>query len=392
MDCYFRKFGQSLYMAFAETSAINRIAERAAAAGAGSSYQLYLAQGDVMDFTSDNASGIAPQILEALARANAGTASSYGADEVTARLKTRFTEIFEHDVDVFPVVTGTAANALALATLTPPHGAVLCHEVAHVHADECGAPEMFSGGAKLVSVGGAGAKIDAALLVAELAKLPAGNVHNVQPAALTLTQSTELGGVYTPSEVAALAAIARERDMHVHMDGARFANALAALDVSPAEATWKAGVDIMSFGATKNGAMAAEAVIVFNAGLARDLAFRRKRAGHLLSKMRFISAQLEAYIENGLWLRLAAHSNAMTARLAAGLRSLPGAELIVEPEANEILLRLPVATLRRLREEVVRFHPWPMPGDDRASRTVRLVTSFQTTPEEVDRFISVASG
>jgi threonine aldolase len=392
MDCYFRKFGQSLYMAFAETSAINRIAERAAAAGAGSSYQLYLAQGDVMDFTSDNASGIAPQILEALARANAGTASSYGADEVTARLKTRFTEIFEHDVDVFPVVTGTAANALALATLTPPHGAVLCHEVAHVHADECGAPEMFSGGAKLVSVGGAGAKIDAALLVAELAKLPAGNVHNVQPAALTLTQSTELGGVYTPSEVAALAAIARERDMHVHMDGARFANALAALDVSPAEATWKAGVDIMSFGATKNGAMAAEAVIVFNAGFARDLAFRRKRAGHLLSKMRFISAQLEAYIENGLWLRLAAHSNAMTARLAAGLRSLPGAELIVEPEANEILLRLPVATLRRLREEVVRFHPWPMPGDDRASRTVRLVTSFQTTPEEVDRFISVASG
>lgn len=345
-----------------------------------------------MDFTSDNASGIAPEILDALARANAGTASSYGADEVTARLKARLSEVFEHDLDVFPVVTGTAANALALATLTPPHGAVLCHELAHVHADECGAPEMFSGGAKLVPVGGAGARIDAALLVAELAKLPAGNVHNVQPATLTLTQSTELGGVYTPGEIAALAAIARERDMHVHMDGARFANALASLDVSPAEATWKAGVDIMSFGATKNGAMAAEAVIVFDAGIASDLAFRRKRAGHLLSKMRFISAQLEAYIEDGLWLRLAAHSNAMTARLAAGLRSFQGAELLVEPQANEIFLRLPVVTLKRLRDEGARFHPWPMPGDDRAARTVRLVTSFQTTPEEVDRFISVASG
>lgn len=344
-----------------------------------------------MDFTSDNASGIAPEILEALARANTGTASSYGADDVTARLKTLLTEIFEHEVEIFPVVTGTAANALALATLTPPHGAVLCHELAHVHADECGAPEMFSGGAKLVPVGGPAAKIDAALLEAELAKLPAGNVHNVQPAALTLTQSTELGSVYTPGEIASLAAIARERNMHVHMDGARFANALARLDVSPAEATWKAGVDIMSFGATKNGAMAAETVIVFNADLARDLAFRRKRAGHLLSKMRFISAQLEAYLENGLWLRLAEHSNAMATRLAAGLRALQGAELLVEPEANEIFACLPVMMTRQLREAGARFHPWPMPGDSDAARTVRLVTSFQTTPEAVDRFILAAS-
>lgn len=343
-----------------------------------------------MDFTSDNASGIAPEILEALSRANAGTASSYGADEITARLRNRFSELFEREVEVFPVVTGTAANALALATLAPAHGAILCHELAHVHVDECGAPEMYSGGAKLVPVGGRDAKIDPALLEAELAKLPAGVVHNVQPAALTLTQSTELGSLYSPDEIAALVSIARARKLHVHMDGARFGNAVAALGLSPAEATWKAGIDIMSFGATKNGAMAAEAVIVFNPDLARDLAFRRKRAGHLVSKMRFVSAQLEAYLADGLWLRLAAHANAMTARLAAGLKDVTGAVLHLEPQANEIFVRLPASTIKRLREGGARFHGWPMPGDSAETQTVRLVTSFQTGPEEIERFISIA--
>jgi threonine aldolase len=344
-----------------------------------------------MDFTSDNASGIAPEILEALGRANAGTASSYGADGVTARLKAKLSELFECEVEVFPVVTGTAANALALAALTPPYGAVLCHELAHVHLDECGAPEMYSG-AKLVPVGGAKAKIDPALLRAELDKLPAGVVHHVQPAALTLTQSTELGSLYSLDEISALTAIARERNLRVHMDGARFANALAALGVSPAQASWRAGVDIMSFGATKNGAMAAEAVIVFNRDLARDLSFRRKRAGHLLSKMRFLSAQLEAYVADGLWLRLAGHANAMTAQLAEGLRNLPEAVLHLAPQANEIFVRLPAETLRRLKEAGAGFHRWPMPGDSDGAYTVRLVTSFQTDPEAVGRFISIARG
>lgn len=345
-----------------------------------------------MDFTSDNAAGAAPGILEALARENDGTAASYGADAVTAGLAGRFSAIFEHEVAVFPVVTGTAANALALAALTPPHGAVMCHELAHVHVDECGAPEMFSGGAKLVPLSGPGAKIDPAALVAALAALPAGIVHHVQPAALTVTQSTELGAVYTPDEIGALVEIARGRGLRVHMDGARFANAVAALGLAPAEITWKAGIDILSFGATKNGALAAEAVIVFDPELARDLAFRRKRAGHLLSKMRFLSAQLAAYLEDGLWLRLAAHANSMAARLGAGLAVLPGATLHLAPQANEIFVRLQMDTIARLKTGGARFHPWPMPGDDAQARTVRLVTSFQSQPSEIDAFLALARG
>ena len=345
-----------------------------------------------MDFTSDNAAGAAPQILDALARENDGTAASYGADGVTARLSRRFAAILEREVAVFPIVTGTAANALALAAVTPPHGAVMCHELAHVHVDECGAPEMFSGGAKLVPLSGPGARIDPAALEAALAALPAGIVHHVQPAALTVTQSTELGAVYTPDEIGALAEIARGRGLRVHMDGARFANAVAALGLTPAEITWKAGIEIMSFGATKNGALAAEAVIVFDPDLARDLAFRRKRAGHLLSKMRFLSAQLEAYLEDGLWLALAAHANAMTARLAAGLAALPGVALHLQPQANEIFVRLQMEVIARLKGGGARFHPWPMPGDDAQARTVRLVTSFQSQASEIDAFLALARG
>jgi threonine aldolase len=345
-----------------------------------------------MNFTSDNAAGIAPSIMEAMVRANSGMAASYGADEITARLKKRFAEVFEREVEVFPVVSGTAANALSLAAITPSYGAVLCHELAHVHTDECGAPEMYSGGAKLVPVSGAGAKIGPDALSAALAELHDGHVHNVQPASLTLTQSTELGTVYSIDEIGALAEIARGRKLDLHMDGARFANALAHLGCSPADLTWKAGVDIMSFGATKNGAMAAEAVIVFSRGLARDISFRRKRGGHLLSKMRFISAQLEAYLEGGLWLRLAGHANAMTARLAAGLAVVPGVELLVEPQANELFPRLPVAAIRRLRESGALFHPWPMPGDSAEAQTVRLVTSFQTEVAEIDRFLALLKG
>ncbi|MEQ8283322.1 MAG: low specificity L-threonine aldolase [Parvibaculum sp.] len=345
-----------------------------------------------MDFTSDNAAGVAPEILAALARVNAGTERSYGDDAVTARLCQRFSELFEREVAVYPVVTGTAANALALAALTPPHGAVMCHELAHVHVDECGAPEMFSGGAKLVPLPGAAAKVDPAALEAALTALPAGVVHHVQPAALTLTQSTELGTVYMPDEIRALVEIARRRALRVHMDGARFANALATLALSPAEATWKAGIDIMSFGATKNGALAAEAVIVFDPALARDLAFRRKRAGHLLSKMRFVSAQLESYLDNDLWLRLAAHANAMARQLAKGFAAMPDATLCVEPQANEVFVRLRTTAIARLRKGGARFYPWPMPGDDEQARTIRLVTSFQSQPSEIDAFLALAAG
>lgn len=345
-----------------------------------------------MIFTSDNAFGVAPEILEAIARANGGAVSSYGGDEITARLQKRFAEIFERDVAVFPVATGTAANALSLATLTPPYGAIFCHEDAHVNVDECGAPEMFSGGAKLVGLGGENGKIDADVFAAALKGYRKDDVHQVQPASLTLTQSTEAGTVYALAEIERLASLAHERGLAVHMDGSRFANALVSLGCTPAEMTWKAGIDVLSFGATKNGALAAEAVVFFDPAKAADFAFRRKRGGHLFSKMRFLSVQLEAYLDNDLWLRLARHANAMASRLAKGLAALDGATLMGPVEANEIFVRLPSATAARLRKAGAAFHPWPKRGDGAAGGTVRLVTSFATTTAEIDGFLEVAGG
>lgn len=345
-----------------------------------------------MIFTSDNAFGVAPEILDAIARANVGAASSYGGDEITARLQRRFADVFACDVAVFPVATGTAANALSLATLTPPYGAIFCHEEAHVNVDECGAPEMFSGGAKLVSLYGANGKIDADGFEEALRSYRKGDVHQVQPACLTLTQSTEAGTVYTPDELKCLASLAHERGLAVHMDGSRFANALVSLGCTPAEMTWKAGIDVLSFGATKNGALAAEAVVFFDPAKAADFAFRRKRGGHLFSKMRFLSAQLEAYFDNDLWLHLARHANAMAARLAQGLGALEGAELASPVEANEIFVRLPLATIDGLRSAGAAFHPWPKRGDGAAGGTIRLVTSFATQEADVDAFLAAARG
>jgi threonine aldolase len=342
-----------------------------------------------MIFSSDNAFGVAPEILEAISRANGGGVPSYGSDDITGRLTARFSEIFEHEVAVFPVATGTAANALALATLTPSHGAIFCHKDAHVNVDECGAPEMFTGGAKLIGIEGANGKVDAAAFKAALAAIPAGIVHHVQAATLTLTQSTEAGTVYTPAELGALVEIAEERKLSIHMDGSRFANAVVSTGLSPAQMTWKAGIDVLSFGATKNGALAAEAVVFFDPKMAADFAFRRKRAGHLFSKMRFLSVQLEAYVEGGLWLRLARHANDMAARLAAGLGQVEGGAVRFPVEANEIFVRLPAAALKHLRAAGATFHRWPMADDDAAGYTIRLVTSFATKPEDVDAFLAV---
>lgn len=345
-----------------------------------------------MIFTSDNAFGVAPEILDAIARANVGAVSSYGGDEITARLQRRFSDVFACEVVVFPVATGTAANALSLATLTPPYGAIFCHEEAHVNVDECGAPEMFSGGAKLVSLRGANGKIDADGFEEALRNYRKGDVHQVQPACLTLTQSTEAGTVYTPRELKSLASLAHERGLAVHMDGSRFANALVSLGCTPAEMTWKAGIDVLSFGATKNGALAAEAVVFFDPAKAADFTFRRKRGGHLFSKMRFLSAQLEAYLDNDLWLHLARHANAMAARLAQGLGALEGAKLASPVEANEIFVRLSIATIDRLKSAGAAFHPWPKSGDGAAGATVRLVTSFATQEADVDAFLAAACG
>ncbi len=339
-----------------------------------------------MNFLSDNTAGAAPAVMEAVLRANDGREASYGADEISRRLTRRFSDLFEKDVVVHPVLTGTAANALSIATLCPPWGAVLCHAGAHIHVDECGAPEFFSG-AKLVPVDGPGGKLTPAGLSAALGHFQPGFVHHVQPRMVSLTQATELGTAYAPDEIAAISAVASEREMVVHMDGARFANAVAGLGRSPAELTWKSGVDVLSFGATKNGALAAEAVIVFNPHLVADFEYRRKRSGHLVSKMRFVSAQLDAMLDGGLWLSLAGQANAMARRLEAGLKSIQGVVIAHPVEANEVFFTLPDQGAReRLEKQGARFYVWspahePVP-------LIRLVCAFSTTQAEVDAFLA----
>jgi threonine aldolase len=338
-----------------------------------------------MNFSSDNVTGAAPEILAALARANEGAVPSYGADPLTAGVEKRLAELFEHEVAAFPVATGTAANALALATLTPPWGAVYAHAESHIEVDECGAPEFYTGGAKLVLLPGADGKIAADELAA---RLPGGKgvVHHVQPAAVSLTQATEAGTVYSAAEIGAIAEMAKRHGLAVHMDGARFANAVVSLGCRPADLTWRVGVDALSFGATKNGALAAEAVVFFDRARAQEFEFRRKRAGHLFSKMRFLAAQLDAYLADELWRRNAAHANRAASRLAAALAGLPGARLRHPVQANEVFVELPEPVIGGLLGDGFRFYRWP----DEASRCIRLVTAFDTAEAEIDAFLAAA--
>jgi threonine aldolase len=346
-----------------------------------------------MNFASDNAAGIAPEILAAIALANQGQALAYGQDDWTQRLERRLAEMFEHELAVFLVGTGTAANALALAHLTPPWGAVVCHSESHIATDECGAPEFFGGGIKLLGIEGTGCKIEPDVLERTLSGRW-GGPHHVRPTLLSISQATEAGTIYRSREIRQLADIAHAHGLSLHVDGARLGNALARMNASLAEATWKAGVDVLSFGATKGGALAAEAVVFFDPARAAYMAERRKRAGHLLSKHRYIAVQLEAYCADGLWLRLARHANAMADRLAAGLAGL-GIEPVWPVEANEVFVALPVATDARLRSAGAVYYPWSsnaLPGPISADTVlVRLVTSFATTAEEVDRFIAIAA-
>ena len=337
-----------------------------------------------MNFTSDNCHGVAPEIMAALARENAGAQPSYGDDAASARLNTRFSEVFEREVAVFPVISGTAANALALAALVPPHGAILTHAASHISTDECAAVEALTHGAKLVTLEGENGKLEPGAVAAALARFEKGSVHHAQPAAISITEASELGTVYTAQEIAALAKIARAQDLKLHMDGARIANALAHLKCAPADITWRAGVDVLSFGATKNGAMGAEAVIFFDPAGASDFVWRRKKAGHLISKMRFVSVQLEAYLKDDLWLRNAARANALAARLAEGI----GGEPAWPVEANEVFLKVSDAAAARLRAAGASFYDWtPSEG----GRTlIRLVTSFATRDEDVEKLIAVA--
>jgi threonine aldolase len=342
-----------------------------------------------MQFGSDNVQGVAPEILEAIARANKGPAPSYGADPLTRAAERRFCDIFEREVAVFFVATGGAANGLALSALVPPYGMILCHQESHIQMDECGGPEFFTGGAKLLPLPGFAAKLSVETVEAGLDGFPERPPHGSPPSALSLTQASECGAVYSVAEMTALCKAAHGRGLSVHVDGARFANAVASLGCTPAEITWKAGVDVLSFGGSKNGCLAAEAVVFFDPKKAGDFIFRRKRAGQLLSKHRYLSAQFDAYLADGLWLKMAARANRMAARLSAGLAAIDGVRIWYPTEANEIFAEFPNGVAEALHAAGAHFYPWITPGDPSGGRMHRLIASFATTEEEVDRFLAL---
>ncbi len=341
-----------------------------------------------MNFASDNASGAAPEIMAAVVAANDGFAPSYGAEAAMERVTARVREIFEAPrAAVHLVATGTAANALALACLCPPWATVYCHETAHVNEDECGAPEFYSGGAKLTGIAGDHGRIDPAALAEVLAAAQHTGVHNVQRGALSLTNATEAGTAYDPDAVRALADVAKGYGLPVHMDGARIANALAYLGCTPAALTWQAGVDVLSLGGTKNGCLGVEAVVLFEPERAWELQLRRKRGGHLFSKHRFLSAQMEAYLDGDRWLALARHANARAAELARGLAGLPGAALVHPLESNVVFAALPRAAHRAAQVAGVRYYLWPatqsLDGPGEVPLSARFVCSWSTTADEV---------
>ena len=335
----------------------------------------------MIDYRSDNTGRAAPEILEALVAANAGTALGYGADEWTARLQDRFSELFETKVRVFPVATGTAANALSLAASSPSWGLVYCSEAAHINTAEANAAGFFGGGLKLVPVAGSYGRIDPDDFGKTLASVTPGQLHRGQPAAVNITQASDLGAVYRLDEIRAIAEIAKNLRLNVHMDGARFANALAALWCSPAEMSWRSGVDILSFGATKNGGALCDAIVVFNPDLVDGLGVQLRRAGQVWSKMRFASAQLMAYVEDSLWLRLARASNAAAARIAAGIDDLPGLRLIAPVEANEIFLEIPSPVMDALEADGFQFYR-------RTATLARFVCRFDLTEAETDALVA----
>ncbi len=350
-----------------------------------------------MFFASDNTSPVPPEVLAAMARVNEGYAMPYGSDPAMDRVRARIREIFEApEAAVYLVATGTAANALALATFCPPWGAIYCHRNAHVEEDECGAPEFYTGGSKLVLIDGDHARMTPEGLARALRATAQAGVHNVQKGMLSLTNSTENGTVYSPADITALTALARAEGLPCHLDGARFTNAVVSAGCTPAEMTWKAGIDVLSFGGTKNGLMGVEAVVIFDPAKAWEFELRRKRGGHLFSKHRYLSAQMDAYLEGDLWLRLARRANAAAARLAAGIAGVPGASLVHPCEANAVFAAWPRAGHRRAQDAGALYYLWPgdqsMDGPDDAPLAARLVCSWSTTDGDVDRFLALLTG
>ena len=350
-----------------------------------------------MFFASDNWAGAHPEIAAGLAASAAGFSTAYGDGDLDRAVYQRFSEIFEHEVAVFFVATGTAANSLSLAAYNKTGGISLCHRESHVVEDECGAPEFFTGGSRLLPVDGALGRIDAKKLEQALQRLAPEFVHTGRPAAITITQSTETGTVYGLDAISEISALAKRHGLPLHMDGARFANALVSLDTTPAEMTWKRGVDILSFGGTKNGCWCAEAVVLFDLDKAKELTFLRKRSAQLFSKSRFIAAQFDAYFKDGLWLETARHSNAMAARLAAVIERAPSARLAWQPQANEVFAILKKDDAEKAQAAGAAFYDWHKPAgftgsvaDDEA--LYRFVTSFATTERDVDALGKLLAG
>lgn len=332
------------------------------------------------NFRSDNEAPVHPVIFEAMATANQGFSESYGYDDWSLQLNERFQHVFQCWCEVLPLTTGTAANSIAAALMAPPYGAIYCHPKAHIHVDECGAPGFYSGGAGLIPVAGDKGKIDIDNLSTRLNNSGHHGEHELLPSAISLTQCTEAGTVYSPTELNAIKGIAEKYQLGIHMDGARFANALVSQDISPAAATWQSGVDMLSFGATKNGAMMAEALVIFNPKYNNQIKRWRKRSGHLISKMRFISAQLLAYLDNDLWLQLATHANHQAQLFSEGIKT--HAELLYPVEANEVFCRLPLAKIEYLEQQGYLFHRWPGSPD-----VIRLVFSYATDATATENLI-----
>lgn len=353
------------------------------------------ATGTSMFFASDNWAGAHPAINERLSKESTRFAAAYGSSDLDKSIEVRFNEIFEREVAVFFVATGTAANSLSLASIARPGGLTFCHSEAHIIEDECGAPDFFSG-MRMVAVEGPDGKMLPENLVSRIARYPQDAIHHGRAAAISITQATEAGTVYTLDEIDAIAKIAKDNGLPLHMDGARFANALMALGCTPAEMTWKRGVDVLSFGGTKNGCWCAEAIVFFDPELAKDFAFLRKRTAQLFSKSRFIAAQFDAYLKDDLWLGLAGHANEMANRLRAGFGSLNSARLAWPTQANEVFAILPKSSAKAAQENGARFYDWLEPRDmpEKVSADevlIRMVTSFATTEEDVDQFLSICA-
>ena len=334
-----------------------------------------------MNFRSDNEAPVNAKIMEAIIAANNGFEESYGYDSYTDKLRYKMRSLFGCWCDIIPLTTGTAANSLAMALSTPAYGSLLCYESAHMMKDECGAPEFYSGGAKLIGIEGSLGKIGISQLNEYLAGTGAHGEHESLTRAISVTQSTEAGTLYTIDEIKQINAIKEKYGLFLHMDGSRIANAVAATGCDIADMTWKSGVDLLSFGATKNGAMIAEALVIFNPKIGKEIKRMRKRAGQLISKMRFVSAQLLAYLEDDLWLHLAIHANKQAQDVYLALESTH--EFIYPVQANEVFLRLNSKKIQQLQQQGFEFHVWPGSKD-----IVRLVFSHATQPKHVEQLLA----